>query len=132
MNISLILTNKCFTKRAYFPEGLLSREGLLFSIYGIELNFVFSFCKSFNLKKLWFTRFESKDIKDIMFLMNVQAPVRGLCIYRHSFNSDPVQYLTLYKSQVNYIYPYRATLLIYDHFRVSGINFLQLFKAQSI
>ena len=33
--ISLILTNKCFTKRAYFPEGLLSREGLLFSMYGI-------------------------------------------------------------------------------------------------
>ena len=35
MNISLILTNKSFKKRAYFPEGLLSREGLLFSIYGI-------------------------------------------------------------------------------------------------
>ena len=34
MSISFILTNKCFTKRAYFPEGLLSREGLLFSIYG--------------------------------------------------------------------------------------------------
>ena len=30
----MILTNTCFTKRAYFPEGLLSREGLLFSIYG--------------------------------------------------------------------------------------------------
>ena len=29
MNISLILTNKCFTKRAYFPEGLL------FSIYSM-------------------------------------------------------------------------------------------------
>ena len=36
MNISLILTNKCFTKRAYYPEGLLSREGLLFRIYGIQ------------------------------------------------------------------------------------------------
>ena len=36
MNISLILSNKCFTKGAYFPEGLLSREGLLFSIYGIR------------------------------------------------------------------------------------------------
>ena len=45
MNISLILTNKCFTKRAYFPEGLLSREGLLFSIYGIYPFFQNSFKK---------------------------------------------------------------------------------------
>ena len=45
MNVSLILTNKCFTKRAYFREGLLSRGLTL-----IQINY---FC-GFTLERAYY------------------------------------------------------------------------------